>query len=251
MNFDQHGRLLCTPPEIYELAVRNPDRLLHGYLLVSTPFVFADYSRYCDFLEAVSDRTGVHAKNLYVRGSAHIGFSIAPDNAKLWMAVRRKSDLDLVIVDADYFQRCEEELRRWEVRNPVKSAQGKAAKAAAYRALDRRFNCVRDTSFPNVVCVHHRKMMAKIAAMAHCGHERDVSAFLFPDWHSAQERYEFDLRELQRGVTEGWLTPPPEQPIPRDDPNPAPAEPFDAGQAVAAEGAGGQPAGQAPEESAH
>lgn len=237
MNFDGHGRLLCTPPEIYQSAVDNPDRLLQRYLLVSTPFVFTEYSRYCEFLEAVSERTGVHTKNLYVRGSAHIGFSIAPDNAKLWMAVRHKSDLDLVIVDADYFHRCEDELRRWEMRNPVKSAQGKAAKAAAYRALDRRFNCVRDKGLPNVVCVHHRKMMAKVAAMAHCGHERDVSAFIYPDWHSAQERYEYDLRSLKRGVMEGWLTPPPDQPIPADETNPAPAEPIAVAQAAVAQGA--------------
>ncbi len=237
MNFDGHGRLLCTPPEIYQSAVENPDRLLQRYLLVSTPFVFAEYSRYCEFLEAVSDRTGVHTKNLYVRGSAHIGFSIAPKNTKLWMAVRRKSDLDLVIVDADYFDRCEDELCRWEARNPVKSAQGKAADAAADRARDRRFNCVRDKGLPNVVCVHHRKMMAKVAAMALCGDQRDVSAFIYPDWHSAQERYEYDLRELKKGVTAGWLTPPPEQPIPAEETNPAPAEAIAAGQAAAAQGA--------------
>ena len=43
------------------------DRLLNAYLMVGTPIVFAEYSRYCEFLEAVSDRTGVHTRNLYVR----------------------------------------------------------------------------------------------------------------------------------------------------------------------------------------
>jgi len=245
MNFDEHGHLICSPTEIYELAVENPNRLLNAYLMVGTPLVFTEYSRYCDFLEAVSDRTGIHAKNLYLRGSCHIGFSIAPKNAKLWMAVRKKSDLDLVIVDAEYFHRCEDELRRWEARNPVKSAQGKAAEEAANRAQDRRFNCVRDKGLPNVVCVHHRRMMAKITAMAHCGHKRDVSAFIYPDWHSAQERYEFDLRELKKGVTKGWLTPPPPKPIPSEDTNPAmPAEAMGAEQAAEAEGVVGMPVDQ-------
>ena len=216
MNFDDQGHLVCTPPELYEHAVENPHRLLNAFLMGGTPVVFNEYDRYCGFLEAVSDRTGVHAKNLYVRGSCHIGFSIAPRKDKIWAAVAHKSDIDLVIVDADYFHRCEQELRRWEARNPITSPQGDAAHAAADRARDRRFNLFRDKPLPNVVCVHHQKMMEKIAALAHCGHARDVSAFIFPDWHSAQERYEFDLRELRQLVERKRLTPPPDEPLPRD-----------------------------------
>jgi hypothetical protein len=215
MNFDDQGHLVVMPPELYSQAVENPHRLLNGYLMRGTPTVFLQYEQYCDFLEAVSDRTGVHAKNLYVRGSCHLGFSIAPKSDKVWLQVGQKSDLDLVIVDSHYFHRCEEELRRWEVRNPVASPQDKGAMASARRAEDRRFNCFRDKPLPNVVCVHHRKMMNKVARLAHCGHVRDVSAFIDPDWHSAQERYEFDLRKLRQGVEGGWLTPPPDEPIPR------------------------------------
>ena len=102
------------------------------------------------------------------------------------MAVGQKSDLDLVIVDAEYFHRCEDELRRWEARNTVKSPRDTGAQAAAFREQDRRFNCFRDDGLPSVVCVHHRKMMAKIAAMALCGHKWNVSAFIYPDWHSRQ-----------------------------------------------------------------
>jgi hypothetical protein len=216
MNFDRQGHLLCTPSEVYERAAANPHRLLIGYLMVGTPTVFGEHDLYCDFLEAVSDRTGVHVKNIYVRGSCHIGFSIAPRAEKIWVATGSESDLDLVIVDETYFHRCEDELRRWESRNPIRSPQDKGAAAAARRAEDRRFNCFRDKGLPNVVCIHHRKMMEKVAQLAHCGHVRPVSAFIYPDWHSAQERYEFDLRKLCEGVEGGWLTPPPEQPLPRD-----------------------------------
>ncbi len=216
MNFDSQGHLECKPPELYQHAVENPHRLLNAYLMGSTPSVFSEYDQYCHFLEAVSDRTGVHAKNLYVRGSCHIGFSIAPRSDKIWLAFGPKSDIDLVIVDADYFRRCEEELRRWEVRNPITSPRDKGASAAANRAQDRLFNCFRDEGLQNVVCVHHQKMMKKITALAHCGHARKVTAFIFPDWHSAQERYEFDLRRLRKGVEEEWLSPPPDEPLPRE-----------------------------------
>ncbi|MEX1223337.1 MAG: hypothetical protein WEA31_02205 [Pirellulales bacterium] len=215
MNFDEQGRLVCSPPELYALAVANPHRLLIGYLMGGTPHVFARHEDYCVFLDAVSDGTGVHPKNLYVRGSCQIGFSIAPRAHKVWCAVGPSSDLDLVIVDPGYFRRCEDELRRWEARNPVRSPQAKGAAAAENRAQDRLFNCFRDKGLPRVVCVHHRKMMEKVAQLAHCGHVRDVSAFIYPDWHSAQERYEFDLRKLCDGVKNGSFIAPPEVPLPR------------------------------------
>lgn len=129
MKFDEHGHVVwASPRELYAEAVQSPQRLLSGYLMAGTPCAFATYSQYCDFVEAVAERTGVHARNLYVRGSCHIGFSIAPRSDKLWIVMGDDSDLDLVIVDAVYFHRFEAELRRWEERNPVKSQQEKVLK---------------------------------------------------------------------------------------------------------------------------
>ena len=121
MKFDEEGHVVVSPIELYEFTLRDAHRLLNAYLMGGTPTVFQRYEQYCDFLEAVSDRTGVHTKNLYVRGSCHLGFSIAPKSNKVWLRFGppSESDLDLVIVDSSYFHRCEDELRRWEARNPV------------------------------------------------------------------------------------------------------------------------------------
>jgi hypothetical protein len=217
MKFDEHGHVVWTSPrELYAEAVQSPQRLLSGYLMAGTPCAFATYSKYCDFLEAVAERTGVHTRNLYVRGSCHIGFSIAPRSDKLWIAMGDDSDLDLVIVDAAYFHRFEAELRRWEERNPVKSQQDKGAKAAERRMRDRQFNLCRDDGLPRAICVHHQNTLRRVAALAHCGRLRKLKTFIYPDWHSAQQRYEFDLRELREGVEKGWLTPPPDAPLPRE-----------------------------------
>jgi hypothetical protein len=222
MRFDDQGHIIWTSPrELYQMVVDNPRRLLTGYLMAGTPKAFPDCASYCDFLEAIWERTSVHPRNLYLRGSCHIGFSIAPRNEKVWIAMTDQSDLDLVIVDADYFHRFEAELRRWEQRNPVKSPTDKGAKAAARREQDRQCNCCRDEPLPSTVCIHHKKTMGRVAALAHCGRVRGLNAFLYPDWHSAQERYEFDLRKLRQGVEEGWLTPPPKHSLPSGPPGQA------------------------------
>src|SRR5258708_39057064 len=117
MKFDEHGHIVWTPEELYNLAKTNPLRLVDGYLTTGTPWAFEAYAHYCDFLEAMAERTGVHPRNLYLRGSCQIGFSIAPKK-KAWMVMQENSDLDLVIVDEGYFTRFEREVRWWEDRNP-------------------------------------------------------------------------------------------------------------------------------------
>src|ERR1019366_9480167 len=107
MKYDEHGRVLWTPRTLYECAKADPLLVVNRYLLTGTPWAFADYTCYCAFLEAVGERTGVHPRNMYLRGSCQIGFSIAPKQT-VWMALRdgpkpKASDLDLVIVGEAYF----------------------------------------------------------------------------------------------------------------------------------------------------
>ena len=213
--FDEQGHIVWTPKELYQMALETPLRLVNDYLMGgSTPKAFDEYARYCDFVHAVAERTGVHPRNLYLRGSCQIGYSIAPRSDKVWTAMSDDSDLDLVIVDRPYFDRFEEEIRRWEDRNPVHALQGRESSAFLDRQRDRQFYCCRDKGLPSVVCVHHRDVMAAVADLRHCGRRRDVSAFIYPDWLSARRRYEYDLRLLRKGIDSGELTPPEGTPSP-------------------------------------
>ena len=211
--FDHEGHILCSPRELYKMARENRLRLVNDYLMGgSTPKAFGEYAQYCNFVHAVAERTGVHPRNLYLRGSCHIGFSIAPVAGKVWRAMLDTSDLDLVIVDRAYFERFEEEIRRWEERNPVHALQGKNARAFAERQRDRQFYCCRDKGLPSVVCVHHRDVMSAVSELSHCGRRREVSAFIYPDWLSARRRYEYDLKILCEGIESGELSPPEDRP---------------------------------------
>jgi hypothetical protein len=217
MEFDKHGHVIWTPKTLYDLAKTAPLRLVNRYLMTGTPWAFPEYGCYCDFLEAVADRTGVHPRNLYLRGSCQIGFSIAP-KPKVWTAMRsdlksKASDLDLVIVDEAYFTRFEKEVRWWEDRNPGEYLQGEASEAFERRQQNRQFNCCPDEALPAAICIHHQDTMRRVADMDHCGLHRTLSAFIYPDWLSARKRYEFDLRQLVKGVESRRLPPPGDKPI--------------------------------------
>lgn len=212
--FDEQGHVVWTPKELYRMVSEAPLRLVNDYLMGGgTPRAFDEYVRFRDFIHAVAERIGAHPRNLYLRGSCHVGFSIAPRPEKVWAAMSDESDLDLVIVDRPYFERFEEETRRWEERNPVHALQGREAAALLDRQRDRQFYCCRDKGLPSVVCVHHRDVMAAVADLRHCGRRRDVSAFVYSDWMSARRRYENDLRQLRQGVEAGRLLPPEDEPF--------------------------------------
>jgi hypothetical protein len=218
MKFDEQGHVLWTPKTLYEAAKIDPPRLANRYLITGTPWAFPDYGRYCDFLEAVAERTGVHPRNLYLRGSCQIGFSLAPRQGKCWTAMQngpnpKPSDLDLVIVDEAYFIRFERELTWWEQRNPGEGLREKASRVFLRRQQDRQFNCCRDNDLPLAICVHHQDTMSRVAKMQHCGLHRKLSAFIYPDWLSARRRYEYDLRKLVQGVERGELPPPGDEPV--------------------------------------
>ncbi len=233
MKFDEHGHVVWSPKSLYDLARADPLQLVNRYLMAGTPWAFSEYDRYCEFLEAVSERIGVHPRNLYLRGSCQVGFSIAPSQSA-WIAMRGDpdpSDLDLVIVDEAYFVRFEREVRWWEDRNPGEFLQGKASRAFVQRQKDRQFNCCRDESLPLAICVHHRDTMQRVARMRHCGLERALSAFVYPDWLSARRRYEHDLKELVEGVEAGRLPAPGDRPLSATPvaPAQAPPAPLDSG----------------------
>jgi hypothetical protein len=216
MKFDQQGHILWTPKALYDLAKEDPRQLVTRYLMIGTPWAFEEYRCYCDFLEAVAERTGIHSKNLYLRGSCHTGFSIAPKQTA-WTVMRgdpNPSDLDLVIVDEAYFTRFEREVQWWEDRNPGEFLQGKASEAFERRRQDRQFNCCRDEALPPAICIHHQDTMRRVSEMSHCGLRRKLSAFIYPDWLSARQRYEYDLRKLTEGVEAGRIAPPGDEPIP-------------------------------------
>ncbi len=236
--FDEEGHIVWSPKALYQMVLEDSLRLVNGYLMGgSTPKAFDEYAQYCDFVEAVAERTGVHPRNRYLRGSGHIGFSIAPRADKVWTAMSDDSDLDLVIVDRPYIERFEQEIRRWEGRNPVQALQGRESAAFLDRQRDRQFYCCRDKGLPSVVCVHHRDVMTAVADLCHCGRRRGVSAFIYLDWLSARRRYENDLRLLRKGIDSGELTPPEDTPSPGKAnqvmPAPASTQPQPRGEASA------------------
>jgi hypothetical protein len=213
--FDDQGHLLWTPSEVYQLAIESPSYLINDLLMSATPAAFPTRRSHFDFLEAVRERTGVHPRNLFLRGSCQVGFSIAP-KAKVWTLMSDESDLDLAIVDAEYFSRINHDVQRWADDNRAETLQEGVFHFdyVGWEQDRRRYNCCRAGDLPLSVCVHHQQTMEAIADRRDCGRHRELNAFIYRDWWSVFRRYEWDLIDLVRRIRRRELTAPADEPLP-------------------------------------
>ena len=213
MNFDLEGHMCVTPAEVDALLRSNIPRLINEVLLPGTPMAFPAYSAYRRFLAHVAECLGVHPSCIVVRGSAKLGFSIAPRAEKLWVAAGADSDVDLAIIDPDHFHFLDAEVRRWE---RGAGFRGKVFHQRLKLRENRGFYCYRYMDLPDTALVQkYQEAMDAASAPAAPGCGRPVTAFFYRDWWSVYSRYEFDLRQVARGLRQGL---PPGEAVPRARP---------------------------------
>jgi hypothetical protein len=203
MQIDREGHILIAPREVCE-SINDPRRLINNLLIPGTPVAFPTYSSYCDFLSACADTFGIHPRNLLVRGSAKLGFSVSPDPDSIWVAMRPDSDLDFAIIDPDYYHYLDREIRMYE-RDPSNRAfSGPRFKKSVSRQGQRAFYTFRYFDLPNIACVaEHTARLKSLPVEDCCGQRRPIDAFVFRDWWSLYSRWEYDLRDVRRALERG------------------------------------------------
>ncbi len=184
--------------------------VLHGESASLADRIRGDY----ELLRYISDKIGIHPNNLFFKGSTKIGFSIAPKVSKVWMEYGPSSDLDLAIVDTNFFQVVDYETHRWEWNAENRSRLFKNQRLL--REHGRRvyhkgkFDCFRFFDLPKIACMEELNRCLSSAPVEECcGLNRSLRAFVFRDWWGVLKRYDLDLYCLSKGLER------------RDDPLPA------------------------------
>ena len=203
MRIDTEGHLIASPAEVCQGLV-NPQRLINDVLIPGTPVAFPTYASYRNFLAACGDSFGVHPRNFQLRGSTKLGFSIAPNEESAWRKMRSDSDLDLAIIDPDYYHYLDSEIRKWE-RDPANRAfTGSAFIKSIARQRQRQFYTYRYFDLPRIGCVQeHNDRTKALPVETCCGMPRPINAFVFRDWWSLHSRWEADLRDLKKALANG------------------------------------------------
>lgn len=191
--FDEQGHFIIRPCDLLEAAVSEPSRLVSDVLCHGTPAIFGKYSEYRDFVNLVSNALSISPLAIWVRGSAHVGFSIAPNPGKAWVSHGPESDIDLAIVDPDRYHLLDTEIRSWERSESVDFLRAKKLRDG------RRYYQYRHWDLPSTPACDEYKEKVESAANKM---SREVTAFFFRDAWSLHERWIKDLRDL---VTESRI----------------------------------------------
>jgi hypothetical protein len=201
VHFDAEGHVVVTPHEWQE-GLTDPGRLTRDVWLAGTPWAFPTYAGYREFLSFLAERLSVHPNNIAVRGGTKVGFSIAPKPDKVWAAMRPDSDLDLAIVDPDYYHFFDREIRGYERRLGGRLFRGAEGVKAVGRRESRKFYVYRYQDLPDIGCVReHKTVLAEAPVEGCCGGPRPLTAFIYRDWWSVHGRCEYDLRDLRRALS--------------------------------------------------
>lgn len=197
MKFDDQGHVLLSPLHV-QAGLEDQDSLTTRWLLPGTPHIFDTYDNYHRFLTFIADELYIPPMNICTRGSGKIGFSIAPRAEKVWMAASPTADVDVGIVDVDYFNVINRELKRWQ-----RSAGAEEARDVAKRVSKTgRHEYYRYFDLPDAIQVvaQHNSCFRRANEVVPCVNGRVVTAFIFRDWWSVCRRYKFDLDNLKRGL---------------------------------------------------
>ncbi len=96
----------------FKIAIKEEsnsfEKIIDKYLLFGTPYIFKDdENKFYELKNKIAEFLGVSQTNIFVIGSAKLGFSIAPQ--KRYQHFNEESDIDIAIIDANLF------IRYWKI----------------------------------------------------------------------------------------------------------------------------------------
>lgn len=202
-SFNLEGHADFSPLEIERRIGQARSLLINSVLIAAVPRIFVKRQDYERFAEYLSDELRVHPRNFSLRGSSLLGFSFHPKH--LWRQCSDDSDVDLAIVDADYYHMIDREIRHLETRplGDIEAVRaGDSEEKRLGRRTDRKFYCYRYFNLPDLPAVASQKQVLKNVPSHLLDRRRSVDAFVFRDWWSVYSRWDSDLRGIQDGIVQ-------------------------------------------------
>ncbi len=118
--------------------------------------------------------------------------------------MRPDSDLDLAIIDPDYYHFLDREIRMWERKPENRAFRGPQFNKSIARQKQRAFYTYRYFDLPEIGCVaDHNTRLKALPVEPCCGIPRPIDAFIFRDWWCLYSRWEYDLRDLRKALDDG------------------------------------------------
>jgi hypothetical protein len=177
------------------------EQILYLYLIEGTPYIFRNNNaKYQAFRKSISSILDVPIKNIVIVGSARLGFSLNPYH--FGRNFGKKSDIDIVVVSAELFDRAWLELIRMDIKwYDLSEPERKMVKAHVEHIY---WGNIRPEKLPATTQIS-RVWLETFSGITQVEEfaKRKVNAFLFRTWWQVQSFYMRALRKLRSEFLEG------------------------------------------------
>ncbi len=193
--FDNEGHAELAP-ELFRQIVRERsfEYLINGILTRATPRLFDTLAWHVEFAGKVADAVSVHPRNIVIRGSTLLGYSLRPD--RFGRPIHEESDIDLAIIDPDYYHVIDRQIRYLESQGKLhRKLRDNEAKRNRRKEF-RKFYCYRYFDLPGIPMIQEQdRQLGKIADALPT--KRIISTFVFRDWLSLFSKWKRELVEIE------------------------------------------------------
>ncbi len=174
----------------------SDQEIVQGYITHGSAFVFSeDDGKFFKLKSIVAQKFGLNPQDVVMVGSAKLGFSISP--LKRWQLFHGESDIDMVIISSEIFDRFWKELYNFNIKLTYRTEK---EEKQYYRFLDYFFKgWLRPDVFP--FSYVGRKGWLDFFKSISYGEFGDhkITGAVFRDWGFYEAYHTSNIREIRNG----------------------------------------------------
>jgi predicted nucleotidyltransferase len=176
---------------IQELKQKSISRVINTRILGGAPICFrGDPDLILELKKSIADQFGIHVKNVEIVGSAKLGLSLS--QKRLGQRYRKESDVDLVLVSSELFDRGWHDLLQLEFKFYQLSEKDRQFLLEAYHTIHHGF--ISPDRLPP--CSKFGEIWWRIfddVSMKERYENRKIRGRLFKSWWFAEKYYSIQL----------------------------------------------------------
>jgi hypothetical protein len=185
-----------TAKELSELAKKGQVEEILAQLFSGAPFAFNERpAEYSTFREQIAAALKCESANVVVVGSGRFGFSLAPH--KFGRPFNDRSDIDVVIVDQNFFDSAWLELIRYDVKSLTFDSDV-AQSLREHRTNHVFWGYLEPYNLKTALSMYRKVWFPMIAALGffRAAAGRPVKARVYRTWEHAKNYHRYGIRQL-------------------------------------------------------
>jgi hypothetical protein len=177
------------------VEAKNMQRCVADTILCEQAFCFkGDQEKILDLKEAIAMYFKIHSKNIEIAGSAKLGISLS--NARYGKPFDKKSDIDLIVVSSELFDKAWHDLLKLDWQYAVLPEKDREALKECYDSIHKGFISPDRLPIKTEFCNYWWKIFSQLSNDEKY-EKRKIRGRLFKSWFFVEKYYSIALLKLR------------------------------------------------------